>query len=186
MLDVVEQHEQRLAAEVRGQRLCERCPPLFAHRERLSERRKDELRIAEWREWHPEHAVGKDSEACAAACNASRVLPVPPGPVSVSRRDRRRSAARPPPRAPLAPEEGRRRDGQVRAVQRREGRKVAVSELVDALWRGQVLEPVLAEILQLELDELRAQRRRRGPARRGRPPRCGRRGARRLPRSPRR
>ena len=32
--------------------------------------------------------------------------------------------------------------------------KVAVSELVDALWRGQVLEPVLAEVLQLELDEL--------------------------------
>ena len=36
----------------------------------------------ERRERHPEHAVGKALRRAAAACSASRVLPVPPGPVT--------------------------------------------------------------------------------------------------------
>ena len=39
-------------------------------------------------------------------------------------------------------------------VQGLERREVTVSELVDALRRGEVLESVLAKILQLELDKL--------------------------------
>ena len=54
----------------------------------------------------------------------------------------------------LAPEEGCCRDGQVRAVERLERGERALSQLVDALGSRQILEPVLAEVCELELDEL--------------------------------
>ena len=54
----------------------------------------------------------------------------------------------------LASEEGRRGNGQVRAVEALERRKLAVSELVDALGGREILEPVLAEVCEPELDEL--------------------------------
>ena len=47
---------------------------------------------------------------------------------------------------PLASEERRGRDGQVRPVEALQGREVLVAELVDPLGRRQVLQPVLAEI----------------------------------------
>jgi hypothetical protein len=53
----------------------------------------------------------------------------------------------------LASKEGRRGDRKVGAVQRLQGREVARSELGDALGSGQILEPVFAEVSQLELDE---------------------------------
>jgi hypothetical protein len=47
---------------------------------------------------------------------------------------------------PLPPQEGRGRDGQVRLVQARKRRELLLSELVEALGRRQVLEPVLAQV----------------------------------------
>jgi hypothetical protein len=47
---------------------------------------------------------------------------------------------------PLAPDQAGRRDRQVRLVQRLERREVPLSELVEALRSGQVLEPVLTQV----------------------------------------
>ena len=49
----------------------------------------------------------------------------------------------------LAAQEGRGRDRQIRLVETLEWREVVFSELVDALGRRQVLQPVLAEVAQL-------------------------------------
>ena len=46
MLDVVEHEEQALAGQVRGKRVLERLPRLFAHRERPGERGEHELGVA--------------------------------------------------------------------------------------------------------------------------------------------
>jgi hypothetical protein len=54
----------------------------------------------------------------------------------------------------LPAQKGGRGDGQVGAVEAPECRKVGVFELEDPLGSRQILEPVLAEICELELDEL--------------------------------
>ena len=124
VLDVVEQHEQRLAAEMRAKRLFERCPALFAHRKRLRERGKDELRIAEWRERHPEHAVREGLRGLRCRLQSEPRLAGAPGPVSVSSRDPSSVRSSTDLRELCSrPEEGRRRDRQVRPVQRLEGGK---------------------------------------------------------------
>jgi hypothetical protein len=56
---------------------------------------------------------------------------------------------------PLATEEQRRRNRQVRFVQRVQRREVVRSELEEALWRAQVLQPVQAEVAHLGTDEIR-------------------------------
>ena len=103
---------------------------------------------------------GYSSATSAAAWAASRVLPEPPAPV-------KREEASPPVREQgahllqlaLAPEEGRRRHGQVRLVERGERRKLLLAELVQALRRRQVLQPMEPEVAQrqtvrqLALDE---------------------------------
>ena len=97
---------------------------------------------------------GKCSAASAAAWIASRVFPVPPGPVRVSSRtssaERRETTSC---KLTLASEEESRGNRQVCAVERLERRKVALAELVDALGSRQVFEAVLAEVTQLVLDE---------------------------------
>ena len=127
------------------------------------------------------------SATSAAACSASRVFPVPPGPVSVSSRtlsSRRRpttsSSSRARPRNGVA--------GTGRFVWQSvfSGGNALVAELEQPLGRGQVLQPVLAEVAERP-------RRRRGhaspataaPARRAPPPRSAPRGERRCRRSPR-
>ncbi len=61
---------------------------------------------------------------------------------------------------PVAPEERRRRYGQVRLVERLQRREVVRSELVDAFRGGEVLEAVLAQIAQLgSVHEARRRRR---------------------------
>ena len=72
---------------------------------------------------------GKRSDASAAACNASRVLPVPPGPVSVSRRTSPRDSSSTSAQLSLPAQERRRGNRQVRPVQAPQRRKVAVTEL---------------------------------------------------------
>ena len=82
----------------------------------------------------------------AATCSASRVLPVPPGPVSVSRRVPSQSSATSSSSSLSRPMSGLAATGQVRGVERPQRREVAVAELVEALRLGQVLEPVLSEV----------------------------------------
>jgi hypothetical protein len=78
---------------------------------------------------------GNVSATSAAAWIASRVLPVPPG--YRRRHDHEHDNAT---------EKWRRRDRQVRLIQALQRWEVAVPELVDALWRRKVLQPVLAEV----------------------------------------
>jgi len=59
---------------------------------------------------------------------------------------------------PLAPEERRRRHGQIGGREALQRRELTRAQLVQPLGRGQVLEPVFAEVVQLGVD----QRRRRG------------------------
>ena len=96
-----------------------------------------------------------ESAASAAAWIARRVLPVPPGPVSVTSRALSPSRLRDLGQLLLPAEERRRRHRQVRPVQRLERRERRVSELVHALGSREVLEAVLAEVGERELGEAR-------------------------------
>ena len=113
---------------------------------------------------------GNSSTASAASWSASRVLPLPPGPVSVSEAMRRGRAAPRLLELALAADERRRLDRQVRPVERLERRELVVAELEEPLRRAEVLEAVLAEVAQLDrrVEQLAASSRRRAPARRGR------------------
>ena len=125
-------------------------------------------------------------------------MPVPPGPVSVSSRLSRQQC-RDLADLPFAAEEGRQPRRQVvrDRVERRDRREVALQigdhELPEVLGPLEVLEPMLAEVAQLDTLGQRLARRasawcRTGaPGRRGRRSRCGwrdGRGGRRRPRSP--
>ena len=90
---------------------------------------------------------GNASATPAAACSDSRVLPIPPGPVSVTSRTFSRSEQRGDLLdGILAPDEGGRRHRQIRPVERAQRREAGVAELVQAHRGRQVLETVLAEI----------------------------------------
>ena len=92
---------------------------------------------------------GNSSAASATACSASRVFPVPPGPVSVTRRTSRRvTSSTTSLTSDSATEERRRRNGQVRPVERLERREVTRTELEHPLLRGEILEAVHPEIEQ--------------------------------------
>ena len=136
---------------------------------------------------------GYSSARLAATCSARRVLPVPPGPVSVSSRGSSRSA-RDLVELALAPHERRQLRRQVvgprveRADRREVGGQAVDHELRDPL-RPQVLEPVGAERPEGQARPAAGRRpatrspRTAAPGRRGRPrrraPRGGRRGRRR-------
>ena len=82
-------------------------------------------------------------------------MPLPPGPVSVtSRTSGRRSSAAICVDLPLAAEERRGGNRQVRLVQRLQRREVVRAELEDALGRAQVLQPVQAEVAHLGAGEV--------------------------------
>ena len=96
---------------------------------------------------------GWASTASAAACRARRVLPVPPGPVSVSRRcveSRRATSASSRSRpTKLVSCTGQVVRAGVQAAQRREvGRQVRVQQLRHPLGLLQVLQPVLSQVAQ--------------------------------------
>ena len=92
---------------------------------------------------------GKRSDASAAACRARRVLPVPPGPVSVNKphvvpphqREHLRQLT-------LTAQKRGRGDRQVRPVQALQRRKLFWAELVDPLGVGEILQPVHAQVAQ--------------------------------------
>ena len=116
MLEVVEQKQQLLVADMVGEAV--------PGAERLAGRLEDEPGSRSGASGTQKTPSGKRSDASAAAWSASRVFPVPPGPVSVSKRVSSSSVehAR---ELVFATEERRRRDGQVRAVQRLQRREVA-------------------------------------------------------------
>ena len=78
LLEVVEQEQHLALADVLGQAVL--------GTERLRDRLRDERRIAQRGQADPEDARLVLGDERAAASMASRVLPVPPGPVSVTRR----------------------------------------------------------------------------------------------------
>ena len=151
----------------------------------LRRRLQHELGLAERRQRHPPDAVADSRQTPGrAACEreprltgATRARSASAGECPFEQADDLDELA-------LPAEEGRRRNRQVRPEERLERRELAVSELVDALGRGEILEPVLAEVGELDLDELRAWTPRRAPGRRGRRRRCAPRGGRRRRRSP--
>ena len=81
-----------------------------------------------------------------AASNASRVLPVPPGPVSVIRRASERRSTSSVGQLVGAADEARRRAHEVRVRHRHERREPAASELEQAHGLVEVAQRVLAEI----------------------------------------
>ena len=137
MLDVVEQAEQRLARQVRCERLLERCARLFRDRERARERGEDERGIAKRRERHPVDAVGEGLGYLGRGLQGKAGLA---GAAGAGEGEQARLLPRQEPdhlrQLCLAAEEGCRGDGEVRAVQALERGEVGLSELVDALGGG--------------------------------------------------
>ena len=97
----------------------------------------------------------------AAASIASRVLPVPPGPVSVTRRAPSSKQRQHLQQLAVAADERAGRARQVRVGDRLQRREGAVAELEDRDRLGDVLEPVLAEIGELDARRARASQRER-------------------------
>ena len=86
-----------------------------------------------------------------AACSARRVLPVPPGPVSVSRRtSARRSSPATESTSLSRPMKAVDGHGQIHPVKRSDPREVTDAELVDPLGGRQILESMIAEVDQLD------------------------------------
>ena len=139
VLEVVEEQQQRLVGDVLGDAVCgpERLPGGLQH----------ELWVAQRREGHPEDAVRIPVRCLGGGLEAE------PGLAGPARPDQGQQAGvleqvehlR---ELVLPAEERRRGNRQVRPVQALQSREVVVAELVDPLWRGQILEPVLAQVAQ--------------------------------------
>ena len=139
VLEVVEVDEQPLVGDV---------PDHVLGVERLRRRVEHELRVAQRRERHPVHAVGERFGDGARGLQREPCLAAP-----ACARQRQQTRAVEQQRAhlrelSLPTEERRRRHGQVGAVEAPERRKLLVSQLVEPLRRGEVLQPVLAEVAQ--------------------------------------
>jgi hypothetical protein len=83
LLEVVEQEQRALAAEVDDELVGSDC---------RGDRRENALGIASSGERHHHTPCGNSSSSSAATWSTTRVLPLPPGPVSVTRRERRTSS----------------------------------------------------------------------------------------------
>ena len=105
---------------------------------------------------------GYAPESSAAAWSASRVFPVPPGPVSVRiRTPGSEPALDEVAQLVLAAEERRRRDREVRPEEGLQRREALLAELVDPDRCGEILQPVLAEVREREVTGLEQRHRRR-------------------------
>ena len=82
----------------------------------------------------------------AATWSASRVFPVPPGPVTREQPRAVREQRDELVELVLPPDERARGDGQIGRIERAERRELTVAELVQALAPSQILQPVLAEV----------------------------------------
>jgi hypothetical protein len=137
---------------VGDERLCERRGGVLGHVERARERGQDELGIAKRRERDPVDPVGVAIGGEAGRLQGKARLP---GAARAGEGEQARSFEERHDLGELGlpAEEGRRRHREVRAVEALEGREVSLAQLVDPLGGGEVLEPVLAEIAQLDLDQ---------------------------------
>ena len=146
VLAVVDHEQAPLAGERRSDRIHRRLVGLDT--ERPGERRRDEVRIAQRCERLPREPVGEllgglgrrlEREAgLAAAAGAGEGDQ--PGPTREQPRDLRDLGA--------PADEGRGGDGEVRTMDRPQRREVPLSELVQADRLGEVLQPLLAEVVQ--------------------------------------
>ena len=154
MLGIVEEEKHPLAGQHLGQDVLEWAVGLLDHVERPRGLPEHERRVAKRRKRDPPDAIGIGVSGEGGGLQCEPGLPCPTGPgegeqTSSCRRKQLGDLGE----LALPAEEGRRGDGQIRPVQGFERRKAAVSELVNALRRREVFQPVLTEILQLELDE---------------------------------
>ena len=92
---------------------------------------------------------GKSGTNSAAAWRPSLVLPVPPGPVSVTRRTPSASEVDDFGHLALAADQLVWLNRQIRGVERAQGRELAVAHLVKPLRRGQVLESMKPQVNEL-------------------------------------
>src|SRR5262249_19721429 len=152
--EVVEQHEQRLAVQVRGNRVPDRRPGLLVDAKRPSKRGQHKLGISERRERHPEHPVGKRFG------RVGRCLQRETGLSGAARAGQRQDANAVSTQQlddlgelSVAAKERRRWYGQIRSVERLERWKVSGSELGNALGSGQILESVLPQIAEGRIDK---------------------------------
>ncbi len=144
LLEVVEKHEHRLVSDVLREAVL--------RAQRLARGREHELRIAQRRERNPpdavriavgEHRRGLRCQSC----------------LSGAARTGERQQARVVEQSQhlgqllLAAEERCRCNREVRLMEALQRREVRVAELVDALGRGEILEPVRAEVAQLLVGE---------------------------------
>ena len=77
MLGIVQQQERAHAARPLGEQLVEMAAGLLFDLKGLRERRDEPARVSKRSEGGPPDPVGENPDASAAACSASRVLPVP-------------------------------------------------------------------------------------------------------------
>ena len=153
MLKVVQQKQQPTPVDELRQRA--------AAAERTGGRRSDIGGIGERSERHPPHAVRIRFRRLAGRVEREPRLPRP-----ARARQREETGVVAREQLPhvgelvLAAEKRRRRDRQVRPVERLQRRKLVFTELVDPLGSAEILEPVLAEIAELGgVDERRRHRR---------------------------
>ena len=163
VLEVVEHEQRLLVVQELGQHVCERLRAGFGDAEGLRHRRQHELSVRYPDEPDHENAVGELLDQLRAGLEREPRLPRPGGPgqrdqphllLAHQARDRRELV--------LAPDQRRRLNGQVRRPtlqrsQRRERRRHALGDkLVQPLRLREILEPVQAEVTDLELltDEL--------------------------------
>ena len=146
MLEVVEEEQQQLVGEVLGEAV------LCSHR--LRSLLEHERRVAQRRKGHPEDAVR------VVVGRSSDCLQRKPGLARTSGASEREQAHVLPRKQRthlgqlcLAAEEGGRGNGEVGAVEALERRELALPELVDALGSGEVLEPVLPQLVKPGRDE---------------------------------
>ena len=128
----------------------------------LRDRGRDQTRVSEGRERHPEHSSGKLLGELAGGLKREARLAGPARPCKREQLDRRiggvpdhrREFTRPP-------QEGCCRHRKIRPVERLERREVRRSELVETDRVGEILQPMLSEIAQLKGFRLEQRHRRR-------------------------
>ena len=147
VLGVVDQQQRALGGERVGERLLERDSRPLPHVERLRDGVERESRVPKRSERHPPDAVGHVLGHLGRGLQSQTGLPgaararqrQQPDLVVTQEADDLLQLAR-------TAEKRRRRNGQVRLPQALDRREALASELEHALRRGQVLQPVLAEI----------------------------------------
>ena len=134
VLEVVEQQQHLLSLKMRGESLEGALSRLFPEAQGVGDRGHHQRRVSQGAEEAAEDAVAVVGEALlacpAASSSEKRVLPCPPGPVTVSRRVSCNSASASY-SSLLSAQEGGGRRGQVGIGDRLQRREGAIAELVD-------------------------------------------------------